>query len=49
MAWDNTLREITDMNRWDAQNRFMGNNGPCELYTISYILIDRNIQKNPNL
>jgi hypothetical protein len=49
MGWDNTLREITDMNRWDGQNRFMGNNGPYEIYTISYNSIDRNIQNNQNL
>ena len=43
MAWDSALRNLADMARWDAQGCFRANNGPCELYTITYDAICRNI------
>ena len=48
MGWDPVLREITDMGRWDRAGNFMANNGPCELYAITYNAICNNIPDNLN-
>ena len=48
MGWDPILRDLTDATRWDSQNRFMGNNGPCMLYSISYGSICHNIPDDLN-
>lgn len=48
MDWDPTLRDVADMARWDAQGRFKGNNGPCELYAITYNAICQNIPDDLN-
>jgi hypothetical protein len=48
MAWDATTYDVTDSNRWDSQNNFMGNNGPCELWTITYDRVAANIPDDLN-
>ena len=48
MGWDPQLRDLADMTRWDAQGRFMGNNGPAEVYTITYQAICNNIPDDLN-
>jgi hypothetical protein len=48
MDWDSILRDVTDSARWDVQGRFMANNGPSELYAISYEALCLNIPDNLN-
>ncbi len=48
MDWDPALRDMTDPERWDAQGHFRGNNGPCDLYAITYNAIVQNIPDNLN-
>ena len=45
---DPTLRDVTDMTRWDPEGQFMGNNGPCEMYAITYNAICQNIPDDMN-
>ena len=48
MDWDPTLRDLTDITRWDRDGRFMAVNGPCEVYAITYNAICQNIPDNLN-
>ncbi len=43
MGWDPALRDLADMTRWDPNGNFKGNNGPCEMYAITYNAICGNI------
>ena len=48
MGWDRELRNLADIERWDAAGNFKGNNGPCPLYVIRYDQVARNIPDDMN-
>lgn len=48
MGWDPQLRDMSDATRWDSQGRFKANNGPAELYSISYNSVCQNIPDDLN-
>lgn len=48
MGWDQQLRDLADVSRWDATGNFKGNNGPCPLHVVRYDQVARNIPDDMN-